>query len=102
MRLLAAKKNLNMILQCIVLMNTLVMDLEMPRNEYWVVLMRSPATWHELRDDDLAGPGGFHEFERGLKQFEILLVISRVGAVDLYPFPGAGHTTGLKRDDVAP
>ena len=51
---------------------------------------------------DLAGPGGFHELERSLKQFKILLVLSHIGAVDLYPFPSAGHTAGLKRDDVAP
>jgi hypothetical protein len=51
---------------------------------------------------NLAGPGGFHELERGLKQFEILFVPGRLGAVDLYPFPRAGHTAGLKRDDVAP
>jgi hypothetical protein len=50
----------------------------------------------------LAGPGGFHELERRLKQLEILLVLSRIGAVDLYPFPRARHTAGLKRDDVAP
>lgn len=35
----------------------------------------------------LAGPGGFHELERGSKQFEILLVLGRLGAVDLYPLP---------------
>lgn len=51
---------------------------------------------------DLAGSGAFHKLERGLKQLEILLVLSRLGAVDLYPFPGASHTAGLKRDDVAP
>ena len=56
-----------------------------------------------LSDDaaDLASPGGFHELERSLKQFEILLVLGRIGAVDLYPFPSAGHPAGLKRDDVA-
>jgi len=56
-----------------------------------------------LADDaaDLAGSGGFDELERSLKQFEILLVLSCIGAVDLYPFPGAGHAAGLKRDNVA-
>lgn len=64
----------------------------------------APLTGWRRSDDaaNLAGPGGFHELERGLKQFEILLVLSRFGAVDLYPFPRAGHTAGLKRDDVAP
>jgi hypothetical protein len=33
----------------------------------------------------LAGPGGFHELERGLEQLEILLVIGCLGAVDLNP-----------------
>ena len=53
-------------------------------------------------DADLAGSGAFHKLDRGLKQLEILLVLSRLGAVDLYPFPGASHTARLKRDDVAP
>jgi hypothetical protein len=44
----------------------------------------------------------FHEVERGLKQLEILLVLGRLGAVDLDPFPRAGHAAGLKRNDVAP
>jgi hypothetical protein len=51
---------------------------------------------------ELAGSGGFHELYRGLKQIEIFLVLSRIGAVDLYPFPRANHTARLKRDDIAP
>jgi hypothetical protein len=51
---------------------------------------------------DLAGPGGFHELERSPKQLEILLVIGRLGAVDLYPFPRTCHAAGLKPDDVVP
>jgi hypothetical protein len=30
--------------------------------------------------------GTFHKLKRGLKQIEILLVLSRLGAVNLYPF----------------
>ena len=32
----------------------------------------------------------------------MLLVFGRLGAIDLYPFPGTCHTAGLKRDDVVP
>ena len=53
-------------------------------------------------DADLAGPAGFHELERGPKQWEILLVVGDIGAIDLYPFPGTGHTAGLKRDNIVP
>jgi hypothetical protein len=49
---------------------------------------------------NLAGPPGFHELERGLKQGKMLLVVGHVCAIDLYPFPCACHATGRKRDDV--
>ena len=69
-------------------------------------LIHRLARWYATSGSDdaakLAGPGGFHKIERGLKQLEVLLVLSRFGAVDLYPFPRASHTAGLKRDDVAP
>jgi hypothetical protein len=38
---------------------------------------------------NLTGAGAFHELERGLEQLEILLVLGRVGAIDLYPLPRA-------------
>src|SRR6266850_7582913 len=50
----------------------------------------------------LTGPGAFHEGERGLKQLEVLLVLGRVGAVDLYPLSRARRAARLKRDDVVP
>src|SRR5574341_1166506 len=49
-----------------------------------------------------AGPAGFHEFQRGPEQFEILLVIGCLGTVDLDPLPGTPDSAGLKRDDVVP
>jgi hypothetical protein len=55
-----------------------------------------------FQSEDLAAPGSFHELNRGLKQIEILLVLSRISAIYLYPFPGAGHAAGLKRNNVAP
>src|SRR5256885_1608939 len=47
-------------------------------------------------------PAGFYELDRGTKQFEILLVVGRILAIDLYPFPRARHTAGQKRHDVVP
>ena len=42
------------------------------------------------------------ELCRRLEQWEILLVVSRIGAVDLYPLPRARHPARLKRHDVIP
>jgi len=50
----------------------------------------------------LACTGTFDELYRFLKKWEILLVVGRIGAVDLYPFPSACDTTGLKWNDVVP
>ena len=50
----------------------------------------------------LARTGAFDELHRLLKKWEILLVVGRIGAVDLYPFPSACDTTGLKWNDVVP
>ena len=48
----------------------------------------------------LARTGAFDELHRCLKKWEILLVVGRIGAIDLYPFPGACDTSGLKWNDV--
>src|SRR5258706_8469726 len=50
----------------------------------------------------LTGPAGFHELERGPKQWEMLLVFGLVGAIDLHPLSRTRDTAGLKRDDVVP
>ena len=43
-----------------------------------------------------------YERERGFEQFEVLLVIYRLNAVDLYPFPRTWHTGRLERDHISP
>jgi hypothetical protein len=55
-----------------------------------------------LKNAPLGGPAGPHELEGGLKQLEILLVLGRIGAVDLYPFPRTHQAGGLELDDVRP
>src|SRR5574338_167879 len=52
--------------------------------------------------DYLAAPGALHEVDRGLEKLQVLLVVRCVCAVDLDPFPRAGHTAGLERGDVLP
>ncbi len=50
----------------------------------------------------LARPPGPDELDRFLEQRKVLLVVGRVGAVDLYPFPRALQTAGSKGNDVVP
>ena len=50
----------------------------------------------------LARPARPDEFERLPEERKILLVVGRIGTVDLYPFPRAGHAGGPKGNDVAP
>ena len=47
-------------------------------------------------------PSRFHELDRGPEQRKMLFVFGHVGAVELYPFPRAGHAAGRERDDVVP
>jgi hypothetical protein len=42
-----------------------------------------------------------HEFVRGAKQREILFVVGRVGAIDLYPLPRTGQSARPERGDIA-
>src|SRR5258707_15668564 len=52
----------------------------------------------------LSAPLGLDEFQRCAEEVEVLLMLGRVGAVDLNPFPrGSGaQTPGLELRDVAP
>jgi hypothetical protein len=43
---------------------------------------------------------GLDELQRSLKQRQVLFVIRRISAIDLYPFPGAGEPARLKRDNI--
>jgi len=48
----------------------------------------------------LTNATGFDKLPRGLKQREILLVISALGTIDLHPFPCSGKTSRPKRNYV--
>lgn len=52
--------------------------------------------------DYLAASGALHEVDRGLEKLQVFLIVRCVCAVDLDPFPRAGHTAGLERGDVLP
>ncbi|MBV5323445.1 hypothetical protein JZU51_01600 [bacterium] len=49
----------------------------------------------------LSGTGALDELKRSPKQFEILLIVRRVGSIDLNPLPRTCHPAGLKWNDVA-
>ena len=59
-----------------------------------------PAAGDRTLTPALSGPAGFDELNGSLEKGEILLVVGRIGAIDLDPLSRACHAARLERNEV--